>query len=300
MNGRDIDKDNRLSFSERYGYTKVRDIIQIESVDDPLKNGLWSVLDICIWRNITPWSNPDLNAYIYSSSPLPNRIPDSLYDRLWRYYFDKPVDEIHNDWMNAKEYLKRYFFSCKWYEVYNFMEFVAKNYTDIRKSMFLYKCNEELKRNNSAYQFIGDTISRVTEPQEVEEIELALDSQDKNGPVSKYILQALEKLSNREKPDYRNSIKDSIHAIQTLAANTVGDEKGDFSVLLRKLQDKMELHPALTEAFIKLYGYTSDQKNDIRHPNGKPNPVNLEEARFFLVVCSAFINYVKVKVDANC
>ena len=33
-----------MRFSERYGYKPIREIIQKESMDDDLKNGLWNVL----------------------------------------------------------------------------------------------------------------------------------------------------------------------------------------------------------------------------------------------------------------
>ena len=42
-----------MRFSERYGYKPVREIIQKESMDDHLKNGLWSIFDTYIWKKVT-------------------------------------------------------------------------------------------------------------------------------------------------------------------------------------------------------------------------------------------------------
>jgi len=42
-----------MRFSERNGYKPVREIIQKESMDDDLRNGLWSIFDTFIWNKVT-------------------------------------------------------------------------------------------------------------------------------------------------------------------------------------------------------------------------------------------------------
>ena len=55
---------------------------------------------------------------------------------------------------------------------------------------------------------------------------------------------------------------------------------------------KSEIHPALKTAFEKLYGYTSDA-NGIRHANGiGEGNSTFAEAKYMLISCSAFINYL--------
>lgn len=39
-----------MRFSERYGYKPVREIIQKESMDEVLKNGLWNAISECIFH----------------------------------------------------------------------------------------------------------------------------------------------------------------------------------------------------------------------------------------------------------
>lgn len=54
--------------------------------------------------------------------------------------------------------------------------------------------------------------------------------------------------------------------------------------------DKREpLHPSLRDALVKLYGYTSD-KDGIRHPILEQKRISFDEAKFMVVVCSAFVN----------
>lgn len=57
-------------------------------------------------------------------------------------------------------------------------------------------------------------------------------------------------------------------------------------------EGKVKLHPALKGAFDKLYGYTSSNSG-IRHALVDDSiPVCSEDARFMLISCSAFINYL--------
>ena len=61
---------------------------------------------------------------------------------------------------------------------------------------------------------------------------------------------------------------------------------------LKRLEEEKKIHPALKGAFTKLYGYTSDE-GGIRHAEGLlESDVTFEEAKFMLVTCSAFINYL--------
>ena len=69
--------------------------------------------------------------------------------------------------------------------------------------------------------------------------------------------------------------------------------------MLKKLENKgIEIHGALKSAFEKLYGYTSDA-NGIRHAGDLGGASStFEEAKFMLVSCCAFINYL-IAVNAD-
>ena len=54
----------------------------------------------------------------------------------------------------------------------------------------------------------------------------------------------------------------------------------------------MHIHPAMENAFTSLYGYTSDE-GGIRHAEGLfESNVTFEEAKYMLVSCCAFVNYL--------
>ena len=79
---------------------------------------------------------------------------------------------------------------------------------------FVDSCNFALEREVSAYRFVDGVIARITEQQEVEEIEDALARS--RGPVQIHLRRALELLASRDQPDYRNSIKESISSVESL------------------------------------------------------------------------------------
>jgi hypothetical protein len=278
-----------VNFSERYGHKPVRRAIQIDSIDEHLKNGLWSLLKGNAWDHAYYSSGMYGGYYLSSNEDL-----KVLCERLWFNYFKKPLDTLDNDWSKVLKDLRNYFFSCKWREVYDFIEFVANNHKRYQfKESFIKGCNHLLEREVSAYRFVNGLITRITEEHEVAEIEQALEAS--NGPVHKHIRRSLELLSDKNAPDYRNSIKEAISAVESLVILTLKAEKGTLGQLIKKLEDEIGLHPALRTAFSNLYGYTSDQAG-IRHALTEAEKVDFSDAKFMLVVCSAFINFVEGKV----
>jgi len=280
-----------MKFSERYGYTPVRDVIQLESMDEPLRNGLWSILHAYCWDKVKPVGR--LYSLIISFEK--NTDIFMLCTSLWYNYFKEPIDQLSNNWEEVYDQLRQYFYKCEWYEAYDFVEFVANNY---KKNNFFASFSEEanrlLEREMSAYRFVDGIITRITDEQEIAEIEQAAEASA--GPVALHLRRSLELLSDRSAPDYRNSVKESISAVESLVSITLNKSGGTLGKLLNQLETEIGLHPALKAAFQKLYGYTSDQ-DGIRHAMIESGKVDFHDAKFMLVVCSAFINFVEGKAQ---
>ncbi len=62
-------------------------------------------------------------------------------------------------------------------------------------------------------------------------------------------------------------------------------------------QNGVTLHSALREAFNKLYGYTNDAEG-IRHALLEASTLTFDDAKFMLVCCSAFVNFLTAKLGA--
>jgi len=83
-----------------------------------------------------------------------------------------------------------------------------------------------------------------------------------------------------------------VEAICEIITGIKGKE-ASLGKMLKKIEENgVMIHSGLKSAFIILYGYTSDA-NGIRHAGDIGGASStFEEAKFILVSCSAFINYL--------
>jgi uncharacterized protein with PIN domain len=272
-------------FSERKGLKKVQTEIQIDYINDALRNKLWNMLKTYYWDKMETFR------WIYQ-----HRAMEVLFKKMWHYYFKKPFDTMPEYWEHLYREIREYFLKCAWYEVYDFLEFIVANFPD--KSVnekFKEACNIVLEEELSGYRFVGNQITEMTAKEEISEIEEALESPIQ--PAKVHIENALRLMSDRKAPDYRNSIKESISAVEATCRIITKDEKATLGKALDSIerQGKIEIHPALKKAFDSLYGYTSSAEG-IRHALlDEKVSVGFEDAKFMLVSCSAFVNFLVSK-----
>lgn len=268
-----------MKFSERIGKTPVRVAFQIESIDDKLSQRLW---------NIT----------ILYLDKLDREIRDDFCALIWTDFLLQDIDELplnSIDILIFKEFkvlFKKIFSSMEWYVKYDLVEFLAeldsKNGTKIDFAKYF---EEALKTEKAGYSIIKNKVTPVVNETEIQSIEEALNTSSSS--IQVHLDTALAHLSNRKTPDYRNSIKESISAVESICKQIVGDDKDTLGKTLNKIDKSNKLPEALKSALHKLYGYTSDA-NGIRHSlTENEREPTMEEARFILITCSAFINYLK-------
>jgi hypothetical protein len=96
--------------------------------------------------------------------------------------------------------------------------------------------------------------------------------------------------------DHRAVVRESINAVESAVRDFTNDPNAILSRALRKLVDEQGMHRALSDAFEKLYAYTSDE-NGIRHALvfGDNEKVGFDEAIFFVSACSAFVAFLGQK-----
>lgn len=265
-----------MKFSERIGIKKIDTTLQTKGINEQLRNSLWNVLDILIWQK---------QNFLHSQF-----VPgiNEFCEKLWFNYFKKPIDTIPYNSSNKLQKIRDFFFKCEWYEVYDFLEFVLsyQNSLELNKTI-----NSILEREFSGYRYIKSHFVQVTDKMEIEAIEMAINEGPFKG-VHAHLKQALGHLSRKEKPDYRNSIKESISAVESMAREITNNPKATLGDALTFLEKNNRLHPALKKGFTAIYGYTSDEEG-IRHAMLDEPKISVSDAKFFLVSCSTFINYLK-------
>ena len=156
-----------------------------------------------------------------------------------------------------------------------------------------------LRRENAGYRFVAGQLAPITNPTEIEEIERAADvaaAVGLNGAHA-HIAQALSLFSKRPEPDYRNTVKEAISAVESVVKVINGARGGGLPDALNILAARIDLHPSLKLGLEKLYGYTSD-KDGVRHAIFGQSRVDETDARFMIVTCSAFVTFLIAKADA--
>ena len=278
-----------MKFSDRIGKTTPKIAIQTEDIDADLRNLLWNAFDSVV---LTPVRN-ESTSYFTSSNFRP------FFEKIWVSYFKFTYDTMSSSKANTIKQIRDYFFNTSWFNVYNFIEFILKNLeNEFAKSLFKEICNSALKQELSGYRIIENELVTITDENQIAQIENAIESSSLTSLISVniHLKTALQILSDKKSPDFRNSMKESISAVESLAQIISGDNKADLGKALKIIKTKVGLHSALEQGFIKIYGYTSDG-DGIRHSLTEEPTVDTEDAIFMLTSCSAFINYLIIKAD---
>jgi len=277
----------KIPFSERIGM-ETRKVLQVRDIDMDLRIDIWNVLYQIINDEVT--QNFESN----------NR--NLLMDKIYSEVLNKPIDEIAFIKEKFWYVLKKQITKADWYKVYNIIEkindiFIKKRFYPSHK--YVDKINFFLEKNNSAYRIIGEQITPISDEIEIQEIESVLEySKGKFTGVYAHFSSAITLFSDREKPEYRNSIKESISAVESICKIICKTPKATLGEALKIIEKdkKIEIHGALKSGFEKIYGYTSDDSG-IRHSMLNEVKHDFEDAKYMLVACSAFINYLIVKAE---
>lgn len=272
-----------MLFSQRKGFTKVSNNIQKDYISSELRNRLWNVLETHIWSK---YISSESQYHIFFSIEFDNYLM-SLFDK----FLKAPLQKKPGTCGTAYKFLEGYFFNSEWYKVYDFLEFTIDYFL---KEKIVNDINTVLSEELSAYRYVHNLFTEITASTEIEMLEEAL-SENKFPGVTKHLQRGFELLSDRDQPDYRNSIKESISAVESIVTLIVSKPKSSLGDALKLLDKQKKIHPALIKSFESLYGYTSDE-DGIRHSMLEEPNLTADDAKFFLLSCTSFINYLKTKI----
>ncbi|MBN1508027.1 MAG: hypothetical protein JW955_14340 [Sedimentisphaerales bacterium] len=294
-----------MGFSERMGKSNSREGLQIESMDEALRTGLWNVIFHVLGRVQSPRTRGDDDSV------------DCLHKEIWSEFFKHPAHEMPRTRSEFVEVVAKWFSDAEWHRVYSLIEFIAQvggtvydKYGEVHLQIsvlgqerlggpidvtaFEREINTVLAREQSGYKSIGDQIAPVADELEVKAIGEALDTTEGHGltGVHEHLQSALGKLSDRRSPDYRNSVKESISAVESICKIICGCSHAELPRAIAALRKKgIVLHPALKAGIISIYGWTSDA-DGIRHGMIDQSSCGFDEAKYMCVSCSAFVNYL--------
>lgn len=285
INRKEIEIHLKGGFSERKGLKHFSDIVQTNSLNVRTRNKLYTATQNT-FNQLGRYGEKYKELFvefIYEElfSLTKRDIPKILYSDAYSY--SEIFDNIYS-----------IFVSEKYEEVFTFIEGIMSCLTLIGQYI-----NKNLEQGyidyisaifydeNVNYSIINNKITDIIDEQQINSIEETLKNPYKE--VSRHYVKAIEQLYSVQ--DFDNSIKESISSVEAMCQILTKNNKATLGDALKLLKNK--IHPAMKNAFEKLYGYTSNA-NGIRHSNGLgEGNSTFEEAKYMLISCSAFVNYLK-------
>ncbi len=196
---------------------------------------------------------------------------ENLYPSIEKVIMEAPYNEV----------LDLLWYICYWLSVA----------TNKCFNIFQKRFNDLFEREYVGYRFITGKIVPITDKIEMQEIEKAVQTPFEGARAQ--LQKALGFLSDREHPDYKNCVKESISAVESVCKVLANDPKAELGKALKSLiANGLNIHGSLKSAILALYGYASDE-GGIRHAERETeSTVTFEEVKFMMVTCSAIVNYL--------
>ena len=287
MNTENTLDPRRLTFSQTYGYEKLPQPLKLEELSEEARTRLWSRLYSFVSRECGRTRPSD---YI----PL-GRCWSSIFRFLHVNFHILPINEFNSNFRMLVDMYQPMIMHGSFNRIFDLLLVIMRH--SECPPLFTIAVAREFKECRLAYVLdVGPppTIFPAATREEGEVILRAtaeLSSAGLAGAAS-HLRQASDCISQG---DYPGSVRESIHAVESTARHFDPKAK-TLEPALKALEGAKTLHPALKQAFAKLYGYTCDEQG-IRHAlidNPQAN-VDQDEAVFMLGACASFSSYLARK-----
>ncbi|MCR2784024.1 MULTISPECIES: AbiJ-NTD4 domain-containing protein [unclassified Microbacterium] len=271
------------SFAERMGHRATRSVIQTDSLDEDTRTELWNVLHI-------------LQNALDRAERAGSKTQEELVSALWRWQFKNPADEEPPDYQ-VWRIVKASIIQGEWFDVLDLIEEIVR-YTQRSEDFHTSKAasavaeamNGQFENYLVGFRFIGGKISPLDSTAEADAVVTAQTDAHAIAGARHALDRAVEHLADRQNPDYANSMKESISAVEAVVKKITGEHT--LGAGLSKLEAAgLTIHPALKGAWSKMYGWTSDGSG-IRHGDIDAADADQALAKYMLVTCSAFVSYL--------
>ena len=278
----------KKTFSHRYGYEPLPEPMKIEELSKEIRIELWNSVRRLLLKEIAR------NRHINYFGGETRRFVERVLGR----WSTRPEDEIPYKIDQVMSIFKDAFGGADFNRVLDLMEIMVNDVLVNRE--FVESVERSFESHVAAYWLRADESPFHFFPRSSKEqgeaVRASMDTlhqHNMDGAVSH--LQAASKRIRAE--EWADSIRESIHAVESVARLIDPNEEKTLGQALDSLEDADLLkHPALKNAFKKLYGYTSDEQG-IRHAllEQQSADVGLDEALFMFGACASFAAYLTAK-----
>ena len=281
-----------LTFSQANGYEEIPGPLNLEELPKEARTHIWNI----VYENLDA-----TKFYSHSMSAIVLVRPwDNIFKSVHIDHDHQPIDDWNNRFYDVTSQLRSRIETQDFNKVFDLLQFIMRQRGCPRE--FIQSMKGVFTRFKLAY-IIDDgppsTILPAVTREEGKALLESLQTLREAGLSSgaKHLRKASEYIN---RGDWAESIKESIHAVDSVAKN-IAPQTNNLKSALNELEKKHgTLHPALNSAFNKLYGYTSDEQG-IRHAliDQTEANVGMDEAIFMLGACASFTSFLWRKHQAN-
>ena len=294
MNDNPEHSEKCLTFSQREGYESMPEPMRLEEISDDLRREIWNEVRrlLLLMRAKNP-SDMDYFGFDYFGEDA-TRVIECIIGKVQ----NETEDEIDTEFDVVLDIFKEIILYSSFNSVLDLVELIICEIPklEIKQNRFSPEIHHSFERHAAAYWLDTSSLPprffpRSTKMQgEATRSAIATIRNEGMKGAETHLRQAADHINARR---FADSITNSIHAVESVA-RTIDPQARTLGSALDSLQKSGLLkHPALKEAFSKLYGYTSDEQG-IRHAlldKGSPD-VGLDEAMFMFGACASFAAYL--------
>ena len=271
----------RVSFSQAQGYESLPQPLKLEQVSGKARLMLWNYFYLhALHRE---------DSFITVFGPW-----EEIFGTLHIHFFMLPIDDFDKSLkVLHRRYRAAILNDLPFNKLFDLLQMIMRH-RECPKS-FIDNVAQTFRSCRLAY--VVDTQRPVTILPAVTEQEgqvlLAATKQLQTAGLAGSIRHLRRASHSINQSDWTGSIRESIHAVESVARQLDPKASATLGPALKSLERQGGLHPALKDAFSKLYGYTSDEQG-IRHAylEDTESKSGLDEAVFMLSACAAFASYL--------
>ena len=278
------DPPDHLTFSQRYGYEPIPEPMTLEKISDDLRRDIWNTIRTLILKTKSPYGD------FFGDKTR------RFFERVIGKYMKTPHSKVSTGYMHVIHHFESNCLSMKFNKFLDMLESIINDieieddFADKIRDLFeTHGAAYWLDMSRFPYRFIPSTSK-----EQGEATKQAIETVEQSGiaaGATTHLRKAVEHLNAGR---YADSISDSIRAVESAARVIDPKANKTLSPALNSLETAGLLnHPALKDAFNKLYGYTSDEQG-IRHALLERDTANvdLDEAMFMFGACASFAAYL--------
>ena len=280
---------HKLTFSQAQGYEEIPGPLKLEELPQDARTHIWNVFYVHLHG-----SSEDRSGVRWISG-----VWDEILRTKHVVHDHRPIDEWNKEFGHLHHELRSDIQTMPFNKVFDLIQFVLRHpkcpsgFTSTVKNAFAF-CRLAYKIDEGEPPTI---VPAVTEEEGNTVIESLKTLREAGlGGSTEHLRNACECIN---KGDWAGSIRESIHTVESVARK-LAPKAMNLKPALASINDRGGLHPALGDAFIKLYGYTSEEPG-VRHPllDSQKAKVGMDEAVFMLGACASFASYLWRKHTAG-